>query len=243
MDALAYVIEAEVQDTHWWFVGRRRLFGREIARLGLDRSSPVLDVGSGTGSSLAMLREAGYLNVAGLDLRPEAIAFCAEKGFEVKLGNATALPFPDDSFELVLATDVIEHLDADLNGLEEVNRVVKPGGHALVTVPAFPSLWGLQDRIAHHRRRYRMRPLLALVKQAGFKPVRHYYFNYLLFAPIWLARRGIDMLKPNIQHEGQVNSPLLNRLLTALFVVDLATSPVLRPPFGVSIFMLAKKPC
>ena len=68
MDLAAYAVEAEVEETHWWFVGRRRLFGREINGLGLSKEAPVLDVGTSTGTNLRMLAELGYRRVVGLDL-------------------------------------------------------------------------------------------------------------------------------------------------------------------------------
>src|SRR6516165_7069554 len=83
MDLAAYAVEAEVEETHWWFVGRRRLFGREIAGLGLSKDAPVLDVGTSTGTNLRMLTELGYRRVVGLYLSDEAIRFWANKGLGV----------------------------------------------------------------------------------------------------------------------------------------------------------------
>ena len=59
MDVDTYAVEAAVEATHWWFVGRRRLFAREIARLRLPSDSCVSDIGTGTGSGLRMLRDVG----------------------------------------------------------------------------------------------------------------------------------------------------------------------------------------
>jgi hypothetical protein len=111
----------------------------------------------------------------------------------------------------------------------------------LLTVPAFASLWGLQDRVSHHKRRYRLPALRGQLQQAGLRPLRIFYFNYLLFLPIWLGRRLIDWLNIDIGSEAQLNTPLLNRALSIVFNLDARTAPVLRPPFGVSIFLLAVK--
>jgi SAM-dependent methyltransferase len=243
MGIAAYADEAEVEETHWRFVGRRRLFCREIGALRLSKDAHILDVGTSTGSNLRMLTELGYSRVDGLDLRDEAIRFCAEKGHGiVRRGDICALPFEDASLDLVLATDIIEHVEDDELALREITPVLLPGGHTLITVPAFQSLWGLQDEVAHHLRRYRLQGLRSAVGVAGLRPVHYFYFNYLLFVPIWLARQILRAFSIRLSSENQVNTPLLNRILMAVFDLDLRTAPWLPPPFGVSIFLLAEKP-
>ena len=242
MDIATYAIEAEVEATHWWFTGRRRLFAREIDKTGLPRTSRVLDVGTSTGANLRLLRDLGFHAVDGLDFSNEAIRYCRERGLGlVRYGDVCSMPFADGSFDLLLATDIIEHVDDDAKALGEIARVLRPGGKVLITVPAFAMLWGLQDRIGQHKRRYRMRQLADRVTRAGFAIDVGYYFNFLLFLPIWIGRRLIDIIRPEIQNEAQINSPLLNRLLSAIFAADIAISPVIRPPFGVSILIVAEK--
>ena len=243
MDLAAYAVEAEVEETHWWFVGRRRLFGREIIGLGLSKEAPVLDVGTSTGTNLRMLAELGYRRVVGLDLSDEAIRFCAEKGLGVvQRGDVCDLPFDDASLHLVLATDIIEHVEDDKLALSEVARVLVPGGCAMITVPAFQSLWGLQDEVSHHLRRYRLPVLRNAVEAAGLRPVHCFYFNYLLFVPIWLARQIVRVFNIKVSSESQINTALLNALLSRVFDLDVRTAPWLAPPFGASILVLAKKP-
>ena len=210
MDTAAYAVEAEVEETHWWFLGRRRLLGREIAGLGLSKDAAILDVGTSTGSNLRMLTQLGYRHVVGLDLSDEAIRFCAEKGLgAVRHGDICDIPFDDGSLDLVFATDIIEHVEDDSLALHEIARVLVPGGSALITVPAFQSLWGLQDDVSRSFRRYRLQALRNAVEAAGLRPVRCFHFNYFLFGPIWLARQIIRVFKIEISSESQVNTPLL----------------------------------
>jgi SAM-dependent methyltransferase len=242
MDIATYAMEAEAETTHWWFVGRRRLFAREIKKMSLPRTSRVLDVGTSTGANLRLLRDLGFHAIEGLDLSDEAIRICREKGLgPVRRGDVCGMPFADQSFDLLLATDIIEHVDDDAKGLHEIARVLRAGGKALITVPAFPMLWGLQDRIGQHKRRYRMRQLADRVAGAGFEIEVGYYFNFLLFLPILVGRKLIEIIRPQIQNELQVNSPLLNRAMLAIFSVDTAMAPILRVPFGVSILLVATK--
>jgi len=188
------------------------------------------------------LRDLGFQQVTGLDMSVDAIAFCQSKGLgRVERGDICSMPFANESFDLVLATDIVEHVDDDRQALREIARVLRPGGTVLLTVPAFNLLWGLQDRVAQHRRRYRLAPLAKQMEDAGLRIKRAYYFNFLLFVPILLARRLIDALGVTLQSEGQVNTRFLNRILSGIFTMDIWSAPRLRPPFGVSILMLAGK--
>jgi SAM-dependent methyltransferase len=242
MDIATFDVEAEAEATHWWFVGRRDLFAAELAQAGVKPTSRVLDVGTGTGANLRMLRDLGFTDVTGLDASDEAIGHCASKGLgTVRKGDICQLPFEDACFDAVLATDVLEHVDDDSAAAREIARVLAPGGRALITVPAFQSLWGLQDRQAFHKRRYRMKQLLLVLREAGLSPCRSYYFNYLLFVPIYLARRVIDLLRLNLKSEGQVNTPVINRILLGIFSLDVWTASRIKPPFGVSILVVAAK--
>src|SRR6185295_2449287 len=131
-----FEVESRVEATHWWFVARRELFAREIARAGIPLSARVLDIGTSTGTNLRMLKDLGFRDVTGLDATEEAIRFCAEKGLgTVRQGDVCRMPFADGSFDLVLATDIIEHVDDDLQALKEIARVLAPSGQALITVP------------------------------------------------------------------------------------------------------------
>jgi len=242
MDTETYAAEAETEETHWWFVGRRRLFAREISRLEIAKSAAVLDVGTSTGSNLRLLADLGFVRASGLEMSEDAIRYCRAKGFaRLCCGDVCDLPFADASFDLVLATDILEHVEDDQRAVREIARVLRPGGHVLITVPAFPSLWGLQDRVARHRRRYRMGQLCERLSAGGFSVDRAYHMNFLLFFPIWAARRLIDLLGVRIDSEARINSPLLNLVLRAIFSVDTAVASHLRPPFGVSILAIACK--
>ena len=242
MERTTYAAEAAAEETHWWFVGRRILFRRLLERRTVGRAARILDVGTSTGTNLRLLVDMGYGDVTGLDSSAEAIRFCAEKGLPpVRQGSITEIPFEAGRFDLVLATDVVEHVEDDRAAVAEVARVLEPGGIALFTVPAFQSLWGLQDEVSHHKRRYRRRGFLRLVGEAGLEIVDQFYFNYVLFLPIWLARRLLPLAAPGARSETELNTPLLNAVLLRVMRFDVATAPLIRPPFGVSYLVLARK--
>src|SRR5258708_34329040 len=125
MDLATYAVEAEVEQTHWWFSGRRDLFSREIRRLSLSQSSPALDVGTSTGANLRVLRDLGFQSIQGLDVSDDAIRYCRIKGLgTVPQGDACTMPFEDASFDLGLATEIIEHVKDDQRALREIERVL-----------------------------------------------------------------------------------------------------------------------
>jgi SAM-dependent methyltransferase len=179
--------------------------------------------------------------VVACDLSVDALC---HSGGSVSMTRADAarLPFRSETIDLLLAADVIEHLDDDGAALREFVRVLRPGGHLVLTVPAFRSLWGPQDVVAQHRRRYARAALLALLRDAGASVATCFHFNYLLFAPIWVARKILLAAGVDVKSENEINTALLNRILTGVFFADVDTAPVLKPPFGVSLCVIAAKP-
>lgn len=242
MDLNAYSLEAEIEERHWWFVGRRRLFARLLTELAVPREAAILDVGTSTGANLRLLKDLGYSKVTGVDSSPQAIEFCSVKGLgPVELGDVCKLPFPDSTFDIVFATDIIEHVDNDMAALQELRRVLRSSGRALITVPAFQVLWGVQDEVGHHKRRYRLKGLVDKVLAAGLRPLQKYYFNYLLFVPIFVARLLLKVFRFGVTNENQLTTPLINRILLAVFTFDVRTAHKVHPPFGVSCLVLVER--
>jgi len=196
VDARLYAPLRELERTHWWFRGRRRILLAALARAEV-RAASVLDVGCGAGTHLAWLGErfAGARRV-GIDLERAPLRFCRDDGgHRVCQADAARLPFASGSFDLVTALDALEHVEDDAAALRECLRVLRPGGALLASVPAFRSLWGSVDELGHHHRRYRRRELRARIEAAGFEVALERYFNFLLFAPI-AAVRWLGRLRP-----------------------------------------------
>lgn len=236
----------EVEDRHWWFVGRRRIFMRLLDRhLGARGSAErrVLDAGCGTGTMLGHLVR--YGEAEGMDVDARAVAMCRRRGIDcVRHVEALPLPWDDGTFDLVTALDVLEHADDDAALLSELRRVTRPGGLVLVSVPAFAWLWGPQDELSHHKRRYTARELESRITDAGLEPHRVSYFNTLLFAPI-AAVRLMRRLRPprELRSDFQLTTPgRLNAALARVFAAEAPVVERVRLPFGVSILALAERP-
>jgi SAM-dependent methyltransferase len=243
MQQHTYSIMYEVEGTHWWFAGRRRIIGgfvEEICRnLKMDRPR-ILDVGCGTGANLELLSRFG--EAEGVDVSEAALAFCRARGLEnVRRGAAEKLPYEDGSFDLVTALDVVEHLDDDVAGLREMRRVLSKSGRALLFVPAFMFLWGVQDDVSHHRRRYTLSGLRRVVREAGFEVERATYANISFFAPILAGRLLMRAIGLRPASENNINIGALNGLLGRVLGAESSLLRRVNFPLGVSALCVARR--
>src|SRR5678809_531648 len=241
MQSHHYPILYQVEDTHWWYVGRRRIIRSLVEKICATADSPkILDVGCGTGANLKML--ADYGKAEGVDISPQAVEFCRERGLDsVKLGAAEQLPYENSSFELVTALDVVEHLDDDVAGLREMRRVLRPEGRILLFVPAFMFLWGVQDDVSNHRRRYTLPSLLKAVEAAGFSVEWSSYANVSFFLPVLVVRSVMRWLGLRADTEYGINISPLNGPFASLFAAERFILKRGRIPFGVSAICIARR--
>jgi SAM-dependent methyltransferase len=180
----------QAEDRHWWYRGRRTVLEGVIAGLGLPTGARILDAGCGSGRNMLELVRFG--TVTGVELSQTSVDLARERGMgEVVAGSVLEMPFADDSFDLAVSLDVIEHLEDDLTALREIRRTVAPGGALLVTVPAYQWLWSGHDEINHHHRRYTRRSLQSVAERAGWSQLRTTYFNSLLL-PVAIFLRVLD---------------------------------------------------
>lgn len=194
-----------------------------------------------------------YGQVVGLDNSPKPLAVARERGYEAHLGDAAEMPFPDESFDLVAALDVIEHCADDLAILRECYRVCTPEGFLVATVPAFQWLWSYNDEINKHFRRYNAGELEEKLSQVGFKIRRMTYNNFFVFLPaaaFILLRRG-NALEPKLatpdtdedayQVEMEPVPTILNVFLRGVGGVEAFLLRYLNFPAGTSLLCLAEK--
>jgi SAM-dependent methyltransferase len=245
MERHTYAIMSDVEGSHWWFAGRRRILEDFVRRIVADlnltgRAPRILDVGCGTGANLEMLAQFGAAE--GVDVSEDALAFCRARGLTgVRRGAAEELPYEDNSFDLVTALDVVEHLDDDAAGLREMRRVLRPDGRALLFVPAFMWLWGVQDDVSHHRRRYTLPQLCERVRAAGFEVERATYANVTFFAPILVGRLLMRATGARPASENNLNVTALNGVFGQLFGAERFWLRHLNFPFGVSALCVARR--
>ena len=161
-------------------------------------------------------------------------------GDPVVLARLEALPFGKDAFDLVTALDLLEHLEDDLGGVRELGRVLRPGGRVLIFVPALPFLWGLQDDVSEHKRRYTGSSLRRVIEGAGLAVERLSYFNTALFLPILAARLAMRLYRPPVASENSLRTPLLDRVFGAVFGAEAPLLARWDLPIGVSLMAVAR---
>ncbi|MCW2754122.1 MAG: class SAM-dependent methyltransferase [Marmoricola sp.] len=223
------------QPDYWWYRARSELL-RTIVEPFIGDPATVLDVGSADGPSVGWMRQRGH-RVA-LDLDFEALGpgdVCA---------SALDMPFADGSFDLVAAFDVLEHCEPESRAVEEIARVLRPGGRLLIAVPAYQWAWTTFDRDIGHHRRYTRKRLVGALEAAGLEVQRSTYMfagTLPMFTAERLARKmrkeptGPDTGLPQI-------SPVAERILLGLCNVDGRILRKRNLPFGSSVVAVATRP-
>jgi ubiquinone/menaquinone biosynthesis C-methylase UbiE len=173
----AGVLICAMPETHVWgtapgFVGPRHEL-RERLLLGLLLSAKpgrrVLNIGAGQGSFTRLLEARGF-EVVSSDVSPVAVAVLESRVHgEVLEADMTDLPFPDNSFDAVVAGEVIEHIEDHRRALREAARVLRPRGVLALSVPARPEWFGASDHWAGHVRRYTRDELVGVIEDASLE--------------------------------------------------------------------------
>jgi SAM-dependent methyltransferase len=243
MDPHTYQILYDYEANHWWLSTRRQMVLDWIEQTYRNRTDlRILDAGCGTGLMIQEMR--CYGSVVGVDLSEQALHFCRLRGLDdVQMASVTELPFADDSFDVVTAVDIIEHIDDDVAALAECRRVLRPGGRLYIFVPAHRWLWSLQDEISGHQRRYTSSGLRKAAARARLRIERQSYVSTFLFPVIVLGRQWLRVLRriKEVRTENDLHPGWSNGLLAGVFHAEI---PLLRRtnlPFGASILSVAIK--
>ena len=239
-----------LERNHWWFLARAEIL-KSLIRKYISPTKPfkILNVGVATGATSILLQQFG--EVTSLEYDKDCCEFVRlNVGIDVIHGSLTELPFLDSNFDLVCAFDVLEHIENHEKATQEISRVLKPGGTAFVTVPAYNFLWSEHDEINHHFRRYTARSLRNTFQQSSnLTEIKSSYFNSIFFTPIAIVRvlSKLNFRKnkvPSIQSDFQKfkSNSLINKLLYHIFKCEkYFLIRKLSFPVGVSIFSILKK--
>jgi SAM-dependent methyltransferase len=232
---------AGFEEWYWWHRGRQTIVRRILQRYAPPRAR-ILDVGCGTGATTSQLSDFGH--VSGIDMGPAALRHARARGLAVARASAEKLPVREAALDVVVALDVIEHLDDDRLALREILRVLRPGGILLATVPAYSFLWSSHDEALGHRRRYLRPQLRERVRSAGFEiTLCSYLMGSIL--PIAIAVRLAErvMRRDSPAKSGYPILPRpLNDLLARVVGLGGILAPIVSLPFGLSIMVVARRP-
>ncbi len=246
MNSVEYANLETTEGDHWYYAGKRELVRGWIGRTRPPAAADtLLDCGAGTGIFAKEMES--QCRVLVLDDHEEALKilrtrFRAEQILSLA---GDAVPLPGGSLEYVTALDVLEHVPDDAAVVRGFHRLLKPGGLAVVTVPAGMALWSDWDVALHHFRRYDRAQLRALFPAEGWELVFVNYTNVAVYPAVWLVRkwRAWRPMKAGsgaaARTEDRMPPPWLNATLRAVFV-GMARWRV--PfPFGVSLILVAKR--
>jgi SAM-dependent methyltransferase len=242
MERTVYNRLDQLEGQHWWFTARRKILKNVISQFAPKKAQlRLMEAGCGTGGNLKMLSSFGKLDAFELDDEARVIA----KGklpMDIKSGMLPDhVPYQPGSFDVVVAFDVIEHVEHDVESLASLGKQLAPGGRLVMTVPAMPWLWSKHDETHHHYRRYTRASLNEALVQAGLKPVRISYFNTLLFpmiAGIRLLRQALNIKE---SADDKMPSAAVNSLLKSIFGFESNWVGRVSMPVGVSLLAVAQR--
>jgi SAM-dependent methyltransferase len=236
-----------LEEKHWWFLGRREIVHSLVLQIKADRNCHLLEIGCSGGPLLKQLQADGYGHVTGIDISPDAIELCRQRGLtDAQVMDAQKTSFGDGSFDVIIASDVLEHLADAPQALQEWHRLLRPGGMLIVFVPAFMFLWSRHDEVNNHFRRYHRSELKRLLAQYGFVVERSSYWNFSLFLPVALVRLVKRSFRgsPSTVAHGDLGKPsaVINWLLfTLLRFENRLIYAGVNWPWGVSVMALGQK--
>lgn len=218
---------ATLEDSHWWYRERRHLLARA-----LDGLTPgeALDIGAAGGGNTRVLRDLGWSPVA-MEYGQEGASVAHERGLATVRADARQLPLADGSLSLVVAFDILEHIEEDDIAVAEIRRVLRPDGTFLVAVPADPRLWSAHDEAVDHVRRYTRETLSAVLHRGGFDISAMTSWNVLLRPVVALRRKRTSGSDLDDLH------PVVNTALRAVITAE-RYLPVKQLP-GVSLLVTA----
>ncbi|MEO7797860.1 MAG: class I SAM-dependent methyltransferase [Opitutaceae bacterium] len=242
MNAAEYDNLEITEREHWYYAGKRdlvRRWLRDVARL--EKQQVLLDCGAGTG--LFAQEMSAQCRVLVLDDHEESLQrlrkrFSPEQVLRV---SAQGIPLGNGSVDAITALDVLEHIEGDQAAVQEMARVLRPGGVGIFTVPAGMALWSDWDTSLHHFRRYDRAQLRQLFENPDWEILHVNYTNVVVYPVVWLVRKWRAWTKSpgTSRTEDKIPPRWLNGLLRAVFVnMGRWRLPF---PFGVSLLLVARR--
>jgi SAM-dependent methyltransferase len=238
MDAQYLGAYRALYERHWWWRAREALLTREIERVAATQPlARILDVGCGDGLFFSVLQRFG--EPYGVEPATDALSPDGPWRARIHAGPLDASFEPSAPFDLVLALDVIEHLQNPGAFMDTVRRLTGPNGWFIATVPAFRALWTAHDDLNEHVTRFTRDEFATLISAHGFEIVHTRYF-FVLLALAKLAVRALEMvIRPTPRAPGVPMAPV-NALLTAVCRLEQALCGRHAPWFGSSLLVVAR---
>ena len=246
-----YLEYFHLEREHWWFKARLQIIDSHLNNIKTqlqNKELKILNVGAGPGATTELLIK--YGQVTSVEYDKDCLEIVKQKlGLLFDNESITNLPYEDNYFDLVVAFDVIEHIEDHEKGISELIRVCKKNGFLFTTVPAFQFMWSQHDLINHHFRRYTSSSYKKLwIKNNQVQLFYSTYFNFFLFPPIALFRLISKVIKWGKKKNGAgsdfttYKTGWFDKILFIIFKFEkIFIRNKVKLPFGVSYMMSCKK--
>jgi len=237
------------RESSFWVRSRNRLFKSIVYDyLVSTGKTKLLEIGCGTGDFIQQIIENEKLEITGSEIYLKGLLHAKKK-----LPNVDFIQFDitqgvvGEEFDLIVAFDVIEHIENDVGAISNVNKMLNKGGCLIITVPQHMFLWSKLDEIVKHKRRYSRWELLAKLQENGFEINYCTSFLFVLF-PLMLISRMFDKGSDQSQSdkaafEKRVKFSTVQNWIFDLFMrIDETLIRLgISLPFGGTLVVVAKK--
>lgn len=223
----------------WWYIARRKLFREAVAQALRDkREARVLDLGC----TAELSADSPQVRVLNAHAALPVLAFQQMQGLQDLIcTEPEELGLVSNSFDAIVAGDILQTVPDDLASLREMRRVLKDGATLCLTVPAYPLLWGEKDEISGHRRRYTATELRRKLNNAGFEVTRVSYLVASGFFPAMIERISKNIFSKSIDH--RLPLPRTGSAAMVLLLdVERQLIRYINLPFGTRVVCWARKP-
>lgn len=237
--------------THFIDVASRRHAVNELKRALSTRPASIMEVGCSAGHLLVdMQRSLPNATLTGGDYTLGTLIKLGQKmpGIPLVRFNLADSPLPSDTYDAMVLLNVLEHIEDDAAAVKHIARMLKPGGVAVIEVPAGPELFDDYDRELKHFRRYKLQGLCDVIEGAGLKVERRNYLGALIYPAFYLAKKvSQDRPKPAAKREQHVTKAIavtskLNPIGHAVMALEQAMSGAIEYPRGIRCVVTARKP-
>jgi SAM-dependent methyltransferase len=235
-------------ESSFWVRSRNRLFKSFVQNhLAATGKTKFLEIGCGTGGFIQQLVENEKLEITGSEIYLKGLLYAKKNLPEVDFIQFDVTQgVVGKEFDIIVAFDVIEHIDDDIAAISNIRKMLRQGGTLVITVPQHKFLWSKLDEIVKHKRRYSRRELVVKLQVNGFDIEYCTSFLFVLF-PLMLISRlfdkrrvqtqtDVEALEKRVKFSGVLNSvfDLFMRIDEALIRFGISL------PFGGTLVVVAR---
>lgn len=224
----------------------------ELKKTIKNKNAVILEIGSSSGYLLEEIKKIlPETFLIGSDCILEPLENIAKKIPDLPLIEFDLIncPLPDNSIDVVIALNVLEHIKDDDHALKQIYRIVKPGGFVIIEVPANPGLYDFYDEQLRHYRRYSLHNLCTMAQKENFiimKASHLGFFIYPAFRHIKIRNKHKKLITApqkqiTMKNLIQFGGPVINKFFFFLLIIELFIGNFIPYPVGIRCLLLLKK--